>query len=48
MSLDFVEGLPMSMGFKVILLVVDKLTKYVHIFPISHPYSAAKIAFLYM
>ena len=47
-SLDFVEGLPKSMGFEVILVVVDRLTKYVQFVPVSHPYSAAKIAFLYM
>ena len=48
MSLDFVEGLPKSMGYEVILVVVDRLTKYVHFVPISHPYNAAKIASLYM
>ena len=47
-SLDFVEGLPKSMGFEVILVVVDRLTKYVHFVPVSHPYSASKIASLYM
>ena len=48
MSLDFVEGLPKSMGYEVILVVVDRLTKYVHFVPVSHPYNAAKIASLYM
>ena len=47
-SLDFVEGLPKSQGFEVILVVVDRLTKYVHFVPVSHPYTAAKIASLYM
>ena len=47
-SLDFVEGLPKSMGFEVILVVVDRLTKYVHFVPVSHPYNASKIASLYM
>lgn len=47
-SLDFMEGLPKSMGYEVILVVVDRLTKYVHFVPISHPYNAAKIASLYM
>ena len=48
MSLDFVEGLPKSMGYEIILVVVDRLTKYVHFVPVSHPYNAAKIASLYM
>ena len=47
-SLDFVEGLPKSQGYEVILVVVDRLTKYSHFVSISHPYSAAKVASLYM
>ena len=47
-SLDFVEGLPKSQGFEVILVMVDRLTKYVHFVPVSHPYTIAKIASLYM
>lgn len=47
-SLDFVEGLPKSLGFEDILVVVDRLAKYVHFEHISHPCTAAKIASLYM
>ena len=47
-SLDFVEGVPKSQGFEVILVVVDQLTKYAYFVPVSHPYTAAKIASLYM
>ena len=47
-SLDFVEGLPKSMGYEVILVVVDRVTKYVHFVLVSHPYNAAKIASLYV
>ena len=47
-SLNFIESLPKSQGFEVILVVVDRLTKYAHFIPISHPYNAAKVASLYM
>jgi hypothetical protein len=43
-SLDFIDGLPMSAGKNSILVVVDRLTKYGHFFALGHPYSAKVIA----
>jgi len=43
-SLDFIEGLPKSDGHEVILVVVDKFTKYAHFFALKHPYSAITVA----
>jgi hypothetical protein len=43
-SLNFIDGLPMSVGKDLILVVVDRLTKYGHFFALIHPYSAKKIA----
>ena len=47
-SLDFVDSLPKSHGYEVILMVVDKLTKYVHFIPLSHPYTATKVDSMFM
>ena len=46
--MDFVEGLPKSQSKDVVLVVVDRLTKFVHFVPLSHPYTVAKVAHLYL
>ena len=48
MCLDFVESLPKSQLKDAVLVVADKLTKFVHFVPLSHPYTAAQVAHLYM
>lgn len=42
--MDFIEGLPKSEGYTVILVVVGIFTKYAHFLPVKHPYTAKSIA----
>jgi hypothetical protein len=44
LSMDFIEGLPKSQGYNVILVVVDRFTKYAHFLPVKHPYTVHSIA----
>lgn len=47
-SLDFIEGLPRSGGYNVILVVVDKYSKYAHFVPLKHLYTAFSVATTFM
>jgi len=47
-SLDFIEGLPISYKSDVIMVVVDKFTKYGHFIALSHPFTALQVAQAYM
>ncbi len=47
-SMDFIKGLPTSNKQNVILVVVDRLTKYVHFVALAHLYTASRVATLFM
>jgi len=47
-SMDFIEGFPPSHGYTVILVVIDKFSKYGHFLPLSHPYTASTVSHLFL
>lgn len=47
-SMDFVEGLPKSQDKEVILVVVERMTKYAHFIALKHPYKAQDIANIFL
>jgi hypothetical protein len=47
-SLDFIEGLPRSLQSNCILIVVDKFSKYGHFIPLLHPFTASKVAKVFL
>jgi hypothetical protein len=42
--LNFIEGFPRVNGKTVILMVVDRFSKYAHFVPLGHPYTATTVA----
>jgi hypothetical protein len=35
-GIDFITGLPKSEGFEVIMVIVDRLTKFAYFIPLKH------------
>ncbi|GMJ07888.1 hypothetical protein HRI_004458000 [Hibiscus trionum] len=47
-SMDFIEGLPLSKKKDVILVTVNKLTKNAHFLALAHPFSTKDVAQLFL
>jgi len=43
-SMDFIEVLPRSNGYTVIMVIVDRLTKYAYFVVLKHPFTATTVA----
>lgn len=48
LSMDFIDGLPKSDNYSVIMVVVDRLTKYAHFLPLKHPCTAQSVAKVFL
>ena len=46
--MDFVEGLPRFGNVNYILVIVDSFTKYGHFLPLWHPFTAFRVAKLFL
>jgi IS30 family transposase len=46
--MDFITGLPKSEGKSVIMVIVDRPTKYTHFCAFSHPFKASTVSTAFM
>lgn len=47
-AINFIEGIPPSAGKIVVLVVVDRFTKYSHFIPLAHPFTTIQVAKLFL
>jgi hypothetical protein len=47
-SMDFIVGLPKAVDKSVIMVVVDRLSKYAHFFSLPHPFTTKLVAQVFL
>ena len=47
-SMDFITGLPKSGNKSIIMVVVDRLSKYAHFCALQHPFTTSTVAQIFM
>jgi hypothetical protein len=47
-GMDFITGLPKYESKSVIMVVVDKFTKFAHFIPLAHPYTIIDVAHAFL
>ena len=47
-SMDFIEGLPNAKRKNMVLVIVDRFSKYAHFIALSHPYTTTSVADAFM
>jgi hypothetical protein len=47
-SMDFITGLPKSGNKSIIMVVVDRLSKYAHFCALHHPFTTSTVAQIFM
>jgi hypothetical protein len=47
-SMDFIVGLPNSNNRSIIMVVIDRLSKFAHFFSLQHPFTTSTVAQIFM
>lgn len=42
--MDFIVQSPKCLSYTAMLMVIDRLSKYAHFMPLTHPYTASQVA----